>query len=860
MKLKPSARIVLSFTLLLPLSVSVTRAALAEFDASLGTIEAPDGSFTGRDFTVARDFKLELLYVVADNQGSWLPMTWDPQGRLLVASHNSNDLFQLTIPQVGSTNEVRVERIAAGLEIGAAHGLLQLDGALYINVDEGGGSGGGGGGGAVGRRRNGLYRITDSNSDGTWDNVAVIRNISGSGQHGTHSLKLSPDGRSIFMISGDDTPLTVVERSRVPMIWGEDDLLRSIPPNFNDYQLAPQGWTVRIDPVAEEYELWSIGMRNAVDQAFNKDGEWFTYDSDMEADKGNSFYRPTSVYHLTSGADFGYRLRSSKRPRYYIDNLDTVAAIGSGSPTGVYAGTGSKFPERFQDSLFISDWSYGNLWAVLLTPQGATYTGEPIPFVSGRPFSVTGSLVNPADGSMLILTGGNGQSQLYRISYTGNESTAPTQPDTSMAASRATRRVLEQFHGRADPSAVNSLWPYLADADRVIRYAARTALEWQPVAGWRDRALAESEPRRLIAAMVALARLSGKDEYHRSPSDPAPNKALQARMIAALNRVDWNTISYQDKLDLLRAYSLVFTRLGEPDNPTREALIAKFDPLLPATQRELNWELAEMLVYLGAPSAPTKILALMREAPSMPFYPLREYINPLMRQRGNPGVSGPTVPNNFILARQEDQEQYALVLRVARNGWTPELRQEYFSLFPTIAEAAFGGVAAHLGTIRVDALAQVPEAERAALGDLPTTPLNTGGRGGRGGPGGAGGRGSTGTPGIGAPGIDLYQAGVAGTRGRGNLYLFNDLEWTAITRMEQTIEPQIAAAVGAREAMLRASLSGSPAPTELAALARSLSDAELALAEARAEAFPRLVTALRLSPDRIQNLSTVLNR
>src|SRR5205807_770953 len=121
-------------------------------------------------------------------------------------------------------------------------------------------------------------------------------------------------------------------------------------------------------------------------------------------------------------------------------------------------------------------------------------------------------------------------------------------------------RRLESFHGHQDPSAVDAAWPYLSDPDRAIRFAARTALEWQDPSQWRERALNEKEPRKAIAAIVALARVTGKDELHRQSSDAKPDAGLQSQMLAALDRSDWSRLAHQDRLDLLRAYSLVFIR------------------------------------------------------------------------------------------------------------------------------------------------------------------------------------------------------------------------------------------------------------------------------------------------------------
>ncbi len=89
-----------------------------------------------------------------------------------------------------------------------------------------------------------------------------------------------------------------------------------------------------------------MGYRNAFDMAFNRDGDLFTYDSDMEWDQNTPWYRPTRVCMAADGADFGYRNGAGKWPAYYIDGTPPVVNIGPGSPTGVTFGYGAKFPDQ----------------------------------------------------------------------------------------------------------------------------------------------------------------------------------------------------------------------------------------------------------------------------------------------------------------------------------------------------------------------------------------------------------------------------------------------------------------------------------------------------------------------------------
>lgn len=645
-----------------------TRPALARMALTGLALFSADASQTGPTLIVPRDFKLELLYTVpGQTEGSWVAMCVDPKGRLIVSDQDGK-LYRVTLPPADRRGTIRPEPIE--LDIGGAHGLLYAFESLYVMVNEG-------------SRPHGLYRLRDTNGDDRFDEVRLLRPLEISGEHGGHSIVLAPDGKSLYVTVGNQSTLTPVTSSRVPFHWSEDNLLPRIPTGFMDNSLAPQGWIARTDPEGKEWELIAAGFRNEFDAAFNRLGDLFTYDADMEWDIGDPWYRPTRINHVISGAEFGFRNGSGKWPEYFLDSFGAVVNVGPGSPTGVSFGYGAKFPAKYREAFFVADWSFGKIRAVHLSPSGASYTGEIEEFLSGQPLAVTDLVINPKDGAMYFAVGGRqSQSALYRLTYVGKESTAPSAPDTSFSANRALRTRLEQFHSRADPQALATLWPYLADADRAIRFAARTALEWQDPADWREKALLEPEPRSAIAALAALARVSGKDVWHRDANTPAPDSALQNRMLTALDRIAWQQLGPGDQLDLLRAYELAFTRLGPPGEATRQRLIDRFDPLLSAATRDLNVQLVNLLVYLQSPAVAQQGMALFRKA-----------------------------------VTQEEQIEYALALRALTAGWTQPLREEYFRWFVATAAAYRGGntFARALNTIKSEAVKNLSEDEKIAL-------------------------------------------------------------------------------------------------------------------------------------------------
>jgi putative heme-binding domain-containing protein len=362
--------------------------------------------------------------------------------------------------------------------------------------------------------------------------------------------------------------------------------------------------------------------------------------------------------------------------------VPAIFDVGPGSPTGVTFGYGARFPAKYQEAFFICDWSYGKLYALHLTPERSAYRGEIEEFVTGTPLPLTDVVINPADGAMYFTIGGRKtQSGLYRVRYVGNEPTAPSKGDDRGADFRALRHRLEAFHGRKDPQAVSTAWPYLGHEDRFIRFAARVALEHQDPATWRGRALDEKDPQKALLALLALVRVSASDPFHRKSSSPPVDAALKASIFQALERLEWDRLTDDLRIDLLRVWQVALNRLGPPPRGEKERLAARFDAVYPARSREQNAELCALLVYLEAPHVAAKTLRMMAEAPT-----------------------------------QEEQLEYARSLRVLRTGWTLPERKEYFSWL--LRAANYKGGNSFRGFLRIikdDAVATLTDREKEDL-------------------------------------------------------------------------------------------------------------------------------------------------
>ncbi len=234
----------------------------------------------------------------------------------------------------------------------------------------------------------GFYRLQDTDNDDAFDKITLLKTLMGEEEHGPHSIKLAPDGKSFYVIAGNNTDLPEnLNESRPPKIWKRDNLLSGLNKTDPRSRLAA-GWIANVDSTGKKWELIGSGLRNPFDLAFNESGDLFTYDSDMEWDIGMAWYRPTRICHVTSGAEFGWRDGNGKWAPSYLDNLPPIINIGQGSPTNLVSLADARFPKSYANTILASDWSFGIMYAIHLTPDGATYKGSPEEFLSECTFAI----------------------------------------------------------------------------------------------------------------------------------------------------------------------------------------------------------------------------------------------------------------------------------------------------------------------------------------------------------------------------------------------------------------------------------------------------------------------------------------
>ena len=370
-------------------------------DASAG--ESTPAAASSERFQVQRGFGVQRV-MSDDKLGSVISMTFNEFGHILVGQEGGPLLLVYDADSDGVPEKVRTYCD----KVTSCQGILPLNGEVFVT-----------GNGPDGQA---LYRLTDADRNGTLEKIQAIVKFEGkSNEHGPHGLRLGPDGM-IYIAVGSHSQVSgkrgIGDTYRDPY---EGDLL----PRYHDpgghgrSVKAPGGTIVRTNIDGSVVERVAGGLRNAYDVVFTSSGGLFVHDADAEADINTAWYRPTALFDVTEGAEFGWRTGWAKWPEHYYDRLPNLLDTGRGSPTGGVCYQHFMFPVRYQNTMFLADWSEGRILNVKIRDRGASYVADSEVFLKGQPLNVTDIEVGP-DGALYFCTGGRGTGGgIYRVVYKG---------------------------------------------------------------------------------------------------------------------------------------------------------------------------------------------------------------------------------------------------------------------------------------------------------------------------------------------------------------------------------------------------------------------------------------------------------
>ncbi|HEX3870053.1 MAG TPA: PVC-type heme-binding CxxCH protein, partial [Pirellulales bacterium] len=265
---------------------------------------------------------------------------------------------------------------------------------------------------------NSVLRLRDADGDGVADDEGQEWFHAKSSEHGPHAIVSGPDGW-LYMAAGNGAEITA-----------EHITLSGSP-----VTKPSCGTILRMSRDGTQRQVIAHGFRNPYDLDFNARGQLFTVDSDSERETGLPWYASTRLFDVATGMSHGWLYTGSQmtwnRPPWFADSVERLVEFGRGSPTGLIVYRHTAFPPQYRNAVFTCCWTLGKVYAVPLTRRASTWTGELDTFlrtVGDVGFAPVDLAVDPA-GDLFVAVGGRGtRGSVFRIRWTGEKNTAPTDP------------------------------------------------------------------------------------------------------------------------------------------------------------------------------------------------------------------------------------------------------------------------------------------------------------------------------------------------------------------------------------------------------------------------------------------------
>ena len=383
--------------------------------------EKPDATKPAKkgqvNFEIDDEFTIQKVLAPSET-GSLIAMEFNEFGKLLLSREGGPLLIADPTVPLGHPERIRTYCP----DVTNCQGIVPLNGDVFVT--------------AMGPKGMGLYQLSDVDKNGQLEVQKKLLGFTGEpGEHGPHGIQLGPDGMLYVIVgNGSQVDTTVSDASPYRHFYEGDLIPRYEDPGGHAKGVkAPGGTVIRCSLDGTNVERVCGGIRNAYDLVFDHQGELFIHDSDMEADAGMTWYRPTYVYHVPHGAEFGWRSGWSKFPQHFVDQTPAVVDTGRGSPTGAVLYQHLQYPIRYQNTIFLADWSEGRILALRTKPSGAGFTATTETFLKGRPLNVV-DLAIGEDGSLYFCTGGRGtEGGVYRVVWNGDVPENMLNFDTELA-------------------------------------------------------------------------------------------------------------------------------------------------------------------------------------------------------------------------------------------------------------------------------------------------------------------------------------------------------------------------------------------------------------------------------------------